>query len=230
MTRCDRIISDLNCNIIVQGDEFEYQINDQGEFVLDEHGDKVPLYAYVYILQLNKTNNQHVTQSFVKLHEDDIVLFSNKEDGYYTLCTIKLPLDSSQPYYYDSGFYKNDPATGQSEETTIGEIINLNPNFENSSEEVHLDISYDSYFSVCHLRKCFIKMCQEIFNSRATIRCETRFKDSLTYNRDLVWAALNVIQYLVDFEQYGEAQRILERISGCNGLCKESEGGDCGCL
>lgn len=225
MTRCDKIISDLNCNIIVQDEQFEYLLDDQGEYILDEHEHKIPTYVYVYVLQFNGVNKSS-TWSIIKEAEDDELVFSEKEDGYYTLCTIKVPRklngdDELPQYYFDGGRFWN---KNSESEVSIQELITVNPEFSG------LEIIYDNYFSVCHLRKCFIRMCQEIFNSRATIRCETKFKDSLTYNRDLVWAALNVIQYLVDFEQYGEAQRILERISGCNGLCKESKGRDCGCL
>lgn len=224
MTRCDKIISDLNCNIIVQDEQFEYEVDENQEFVLDEHGDKVPSYVYIYILQLNGISEK-ITQSFIKEHEDQQIIFNDKKDGYYTLCTIKISRDHSKPYYFHKGrYWKQNQDSEVATEVTLQEILNVNP------EVSEIEITYDSYFSVCNLRKCFIRMCQEIFNSRATIRCETKFKDSLTYNRDLVWAALNVIQYLVDFEQYGEAQRILERISGCNGLCKESKGRDCGCL
>jgi hypothetical protein len=51
----------------------------------------------------------------------------------------------------------------------------------------------------------------------------------LILKRDLVWAALNVIQYMIDFNQLAEAQRLLERINGCNGLCSSEDTGDKGC-
>ena len=51
----------------------------------------------------------------------------------------------------------------------------------------------------------------------------------LDYKRDLVWAALNVIQYMIDSNQLAEAQRLLERINGCNGLCSNEDTGDKGC-
>lgn len=230
---CDKIISDLNCNIIVNDkiEDYEY-IKDGDEFLLDDKGNKISKYVYIYILQLNKTNEEERQSWFsVRLfEEDEQIVFKNKEDGYYTLCTIKIPWvhdldDESEkpPYFYSKGrYYKTTPEKPK-ELDNLQELVEVNP------ETSGLEFTYDNYFSVCHLRKCFIKFCQDIFNSRATVRCEPKFKDSSKYNRDLVWAALTVIQYLVDFEQYQEAQRILERISGCNGLCKESKGGGCGC-
>jgi hypothetical protein len=41
----------------------------------------------------------------------------------------------------------------------------------------------------------------------------------LIYKRDLLWSALNVIKYMIEIDQYEEAERLLERIMGCNGLC-----------
>ena len=56
----------------------------------------------------------------------------------------------------------------------------------------------------------------------------------LSYKRDLLWAALSVIEYLVEMCQMEEAQRILKEIAGCNGLCPEaldntSNNSGCGC-
>jgi len=48
----------------------------------------------------------------------------------------------------------------------------------------------------------------------------------------MVWMAINVIKYLVEFNQFAEAQRLIERLSSCNGLCgsnKSSRKGGCGC-
>jgi len=34
---------------------------------------------------------------------------------------------------------------------------------------------------------------------------------------------------MIDFNQLAEAQRLLERINGCNGLCSGKDTGDKGC-
>jgi hypothetical protein len=48
-----------------------------------------------------------------------------------------------------------------------------------------------------------------------------------------VWMAINVISYLVEFKQLAEAQRVLERISSCNGVCNnnsyKTKTNGCGC-
>jgi len=55
---------------------------------------------------------------------------------------------------------------------------------------------------------------------------------SLIYKRDLLWSAMNVIKYLVEMDQLEEAQRLLEEITACNGLCSSSQPeftSNCGC-
>ena len=46
---------------------------------------------------------------------------------------------------------------------------------------------------------------------------------------------LNIIKYLIELEQYYEAQRYLEILENCGGICssfddnKKQKGGGCGC-
>ena len=51
------------------------------------------------------------------------------------------------------------------------------------------------------------------------------------YKRDLVWSALKVIKLLVEKDNFEEAERLLERITGCNGLCNDPcyTNKPCGC-
>ena len=110
-------------------------------------------------------------------------------------------------------------------EVPISEILEINNIAYSFFKEIK------NFFSVCYLRKCYIALCQKIFNQRAFDRCFNNKVDTqLIYRRDLVWAALNVIQYMVDSNQLAEAERLLERINGCNGLCTDIDTGeDCGC-
>ena len=127
-----------------------------------------------------------------------------------------------------------------SEEDLIQEILTI---IENQDTEACKDL-FESYiskiteqypiFSICHLRKCYKNICQSIFNSRIFDKCfKAKVNSDLIFRRDLVWATINVIQYLVDSEQFAEAQLVLERINECPGLCteqeKESGKKGCGC-
>lgn len=128
--------------------------------------------------------------------------------------------------YYSDGnkiYYTDGTVT---RDVSIQEILEVN------SDAYNFVKLTDNFFSVCYLRKCYVSLCQKIFKARAFDRCFNSKVDSqLTYKRDLVWAALNVIDYMIDSNQLTEAQRLLERINGCNGLCSKEETGEqvCGC-
>lgn len=142
-----------------------------------------------------------------------------------TQTILQAPLTNTNGSgYYSDGekiYYSNGSSTRQA---SIQEILEVNPSAYNFVKTL------DNFFSVCYLRKCYISLCQKIFKARGFNRCFIDKVDTqLTYKRDLVWAALNVIQYMIDSNQLAEAQRLLERINGCNGLCSKEETGDQGC-
>lgn len=174
-----------------------------------------PAFIYIYILQLNKYDGDTISQTFVKTSPEEEIVFTIGQDGYYTLCRLIVPLDESQPYYYKGGkFYKN------IQEVDLKELIQVNP------EVSKIGVTYYYYFQLCRLRKCYIAEAQKILNNTATIRCNVNKQD--TYKRDLLWSAINTISYLAEMEQFEEAERLLERIIGCNGLC-EADYKSCGC-
>ena len=77
----------------------------------------------------------------------------------------------------------------------------------------------------------FVYICQQIFDQAASLNCNKSNVDSeLIYKRDLIWSALNVIQYMAEMDQMCEAQRLLEEITACNGLCPQDQtSSGCGC-
>lgn len=196
---CDKITHDINCNIIVK-DEDNFDSN----------------YVYIYVLQLNKYNSKPITQVFVKTKESEKIIFDG-QDGYYTLAILKVPTNEQEPYYYkDSKLYNQ-----EGEEVSLTTILNLNPNIS------HILVNFYYYFQTCFLRKAFVKIASEIINNAQSVRCESKKNSSDTYKRDLLWSALNVIKYLVESGCYAEAERIIERISSCNGLYENNC--QCGC-
>lgn len=191
MNACTRIITDKNCNIVVLDNTF------------DEN------FIQVFILKFKDQ-----TETFIKSVKTQTIAFSNSQDGFYTLCKVTIPLDTSKPTYYKKGKYYSN-----GEETSLQDIIT------NSK----VDIEYNYFFSTCNLKKCFVKICQEIFNSKNTICSQKEIDHSLIYKRDLIWSAINVIQYMAEMDQMYEAQRLLEEITSCNGLCPSSQGDSNGC-
>ena len=196
-----------NGNIIII-DDFIYPINGMSE------EDCIS----IYIAQ--KNGEQSPTKIFSKVGKANQTFTISSEtlsDGYISFCHILLPTQeyyeshSNEFNYYWNG---NEPVNSNGETVTFQLLVEVNDNF----------------FYAYHLRKCYISLCQKIFKSRGFDRCFNGKLDSqLVYKRDLVWAALNVIQYMIDFNQLAEAQRLLERIGGCNGLCANEDTGDSGC-
>lgn len=93
------------------------------------------------------------------------------------------------------------------------------------------------HVSICGLRNCYLSLCKQIFKTRGFSTCWNKqsIDSDLIYRRDLAWMAINIITYMVEFGQLAEAERIIEQINGCNGLCKThdygsvSSGSGCGC-
>lgn len=201
---CNKIIHDENCNIIVQEDNYDDN------------------YVFVYVLQLNQTTGI-TNQIFIKTSEEEPVIFDIGLDGFYTLVTLKVPKDSQAEYYYNNNnFYCNGT------KIELQELIRL------SSTTSEIKVTYDYYFQTCNLKKCFIDICYQIFDTSSSICNNSKVDSNLIYKRDLIWSALNVIKYMSEMDQYEEAERLLERIVGCNGLCNNQCHGshnnsNCGC-
>lgn len=232
----DKIISDKDCNTIVVNEEFLYP------------------YVYVYILQLNKSDGTTKNQVIIREFAQQKIRFNIKQDGFYTLCKMKIKrndlskeqfpdfktfqdkynemtlteqsdFNSKGIIYYDNKkFYYKEPnkTLEQVRETTIQEMVQLEHSLEN------VDFTYYYYFQVCKLRACYAALAQKVLDERNGTRCGISVNKEDIYKRDLVWSALNTILYMAEQEQFKEAQRLLENIVGCNGLC-DDEYSNCGC-
>ena len=188
---CNSVITyDMDCNTVIHNINF------------DEN------YAYIYVLQLNKSK-EIITRVAVKETIDDEVVFDIGQDGFYTLITVKVPVDPEKEYYYRDGkvYHIN-------EEADLAMLLELNP------EVSGLIVEPMYYFQTCRLRKCYISLCQQIFDQVHSVDCNKENLDrNLIYKRDLLLSAINIIEFMAEKNQYVEAERILERIMDCNGLC-----------
>lgn len=193
-------------------------------------------YSYIYVVQLNKTE-ENLTLSKIRESANEKISFNFGEDGYYTIARIEvkkykdsLEEDSEgEPeesvadiqYYYDGEKFLDEE----------GNPVSLQDVIDGTTSQY---IEYSGFFSTCRLRKCFITLCKKILNEGVFSgdKCTTKADPQLSYQRDLVWSVYNTIQYLLDFGQYDEAQRLIERINVCPGIChgvEKENGGGCGC-
>ena len=196
------------------------------------------------MLILNKTEGQEIQTPRFNT-ENKVINIPVKFDGWFNVCRVVLPskewferelnketgsaIQSYDIVYYSDGKDLYKYIDGNSQEATIKEITIRN------TEGTTISRVSKNYVSICFLKKCYLSLCQQIFNSRGFSKCWNRsqIESDLVFRRDLVWTAINVIKYRVEFNQLAEAQRVIEQIGGCNGLCKsefrQTSNHGCGC-
>lgn len=196
------------------------------------------------MLILNKTEGQEI-QTPIFNTENKVINIPVKFDGWFNVCRVVLPskewferelnketgsaIQSYDIVYYSDGKGLYKYVDGSSQDATLKEII------IRGTEGTTISRVFKKYVSICFLKKCYLSLCQQIFNSRGFSKCWNRsqIESDLVFRRDLVWMAINVIKYRVEFNQLAEAQRVIEQIGGCNGLCKsefrQTSNHGCGC-
>ena len=179
-------------------------------------------------------------------HEDDVDIcnFHVDEDGYYVVNHYVLPTrewyneylenpDEELSEFISEGIYfiEDDKlmkvVQGEIQEAEVREL--LERNYEGTNI---LYCKIDIFFNG-NLQQCYINYCKKIFDSLLN-KCKTSGYDSDIYARDFIWMTLNIIDYLVGFKQFMEAERIIEQFKTCGGFCSSSKinnkpYSDCGC-
>lgn len=115
----------------------------------------------------------------------------------------------------------------QLQEVTVELIAEINTN------KTTISRGRNNTFSIWNLQKCYIQLCNLILQQKP-LKCVKHIDNDIIFNRDLAWMTINMIKYYLGFGQIYEAQRILEQVNYCNGICKESKykpkyQNNCGC-
>lgn len=252
-----KINTDRNCNIIIHNDVILDPIKQISLFVVQLNKAGVSTNLYTGLTNEDVVTLEPQSQGFISVCQmilpkmNSIEEYDPTENIYVRVSNYIKPTeiedlinnndttyDSEESNYgYDDQaiiggyFVVNDiiyykDINGDCREVSVQELLEVDDN------KIILYKEIKNFFSVCQLRKCYIALCQKIFNAKANSRCfDNKIDSQLIYRKNLVWSALNVIQYMVDSNQLAEAERLLERISGCNGLCANINisGEDCGC-
>lgn len=200
----------------------------------------------VDIIQHNKINDKVIKNILYNIHTDQIdTSLSINFDGWFTITHLILPskewfnkelnkpegssLNLYKEVYYTDGKSVYQYINQESKEVPIESLLAI----DHTGTTIFK--TTQDYISICFLRKCYINLCQEIFNNRGFSQCRDRnyVDPDLIYRRDLLLMSLNVIGYLTEKEQLNEVERLIELLRGCNGLCTESvimlRDNDCGC-
>lgn len=254
-----KICKSGTCGVVVSGlekDNDEY-LNEDGEVVVSTRE-----YAYSQTITLNvlsgirSSGDETIQSSDIVVHTIDCIDESEFEmsiDGLYAITHMIVPTNEWLQYVidrdptaltaYHSIYYYDIPSgafmkyTGSSsEEVTISYLMAVNATPPSSIVEKTTTLirGDKSTFCICYINDCFYKLCKELLISlTSTCRNKTDDIKSQIYNRDILWMGINVIKYLIELKQFYEAQRVLEDITQCNGLCKSQTkiigGSGCGC-
>ena len=160
-------------------------------------------------------------------------------DGKYTVYYILIPTAKyarSIPdvaknvytnfYYTDGEYIYNKTGTKEDIDILVQNVISGTTISRDSKEVV----------SIGNMYECYINLCKQIFNNRMFTSCfaKSNIDSELIYKRDIVWMAINVINYLVEKDELEEAARYIQIIQGCNGICsnnsiKNDRYEGCGC-
>lgn len=188
------------------------------------------------VLVLNESDGQKMQSPIFTNGAYKSVKIPIRFDGWFSIHHIVIPSkewflrelekhSGSAIESYDIVYYSD----GQSlfkyirtKENPIEESAKLEELILDVTDGTTISNTYKDYISICFLKRCYLSLCQQIFNSRGFSKCQNKagIDDDLIFRRDLVWMAINVINYRAEFNQLAEAQRIIEQIGGCNGLCK----------
>lgn len=242
-----KIFSNNSCKLVVE-DKTEY-LKETFSGVL-EGKFKYSDTASVIILQHNKAKETVTKAVQYEDHTAKYFEIPIDFDGWFSVDYIVLPtrkwfeiekaktegsaLNLYKVVYFIDGENIYKYLNGKETQVPIDEVLLVNP-----VDMPVFKVTKD-YISICFLWKCYINLCQQIFNSRGFSSCwnKNTIDSELVYKRDLVWMAINVIKYLTKLHSecnptLSEVERIIELISGCNGLCTSSsttqKTSGCGC-
>lgn len=209
------------------------------------------------LIRYNKSQSSTYSNTLITQHDTkDAIKLPVQKDGWISIVHIILPtkqwfekqrqllgkgtlLTSYDSIFFSDGnkVYKYNPIDNKEpEEFSINCLVDFNLNSGNYSVyRCEVD-----YISISYLRKCYAELCKQIFNQRGFSPCwnKNNIDSELVFKRDLVWMAINIIQYLIDIHSednptLGEIERIIENLQGCNGLCSSTnintKLNDCGC-
>lgn len=231
----------MTLNIELNIDNNQITIVDLSTSYLEESDETTPLNHFrkseteaLVFASINKTTDEEevITHTFGNTLSVD-------KDGWLKVYYLVLPTKewllralqkSNTIGIYDIVYYisKNKVYWYQPSSKEFGEVSKLNeildiaqlPNVKTS-----ISIINKNYVSICNLQKCYINLCQQIFESRGLTQCwnKNNIDSELIYKRDLVWMAINVIKYMVECNQLYEAERIIELLHSCNGVCSDKK-------
>ena len=257
MTPLFKICNSSKCNLQI------VDINQDSDAYVPENIDEKYMNAYyeqnkfkysqtatINIIQKNTIDKEEIVQTIITNHNGylDEAYYQIQQDGFYTIYHIILPtidwlkveikkdnsfvrsIKNYSIYVCDCDRiyeYVND---------TLKEISSEILSQVNSVNTTISILKQDSFF-ICNLFACYISLCNQLF--KTLYKCDTcketdNSKTLIRYKRDFIWSTINVLKYYIQSENFLEAQRVLENVEYCGGICNDRESNNgqksgCGC-
>lgn len=125
----------------------------------------------------------------------------------------------------------------------LDEIQNRGIDSENYIYGTNIKVISEDYFSYCNLYKCFINKATQLLDSykgcskngtgicSSNLKCKSNIDQYSIQIRDYIWMVLNAIKYAIECKDYLTANRLLNCINTCSGICNNGTAtkSDCGC-
>ena len=180
-----------------------------------------------HILVIEQKDSLFVTYSKVREFEVPLEI-----EGLFTVHYLVIPnkFTSGSPtgYYWDDDHPVYVDALGNEKRIELKTLLTINV------ESTNIERFSKDFLSICGLKNCYIKICKELMNKSCPENCSGTQYSELSYKKDLLWMAINILEYLIEFDRIDEANQLLKQVYyGCNGLCKQTTlrlgDYDCGC-
>lgn len=245
-----KICNDDNNSIIITDltqDSSEYVSEDiqNPEAYYEKNKFKYSETCTVNIIQQNTVESEQIIDTVFTDHISylDEIHYKLNKDGFYTIHHFILP----SLEWFEKEIQKEHSILEKNIDIYIcdceniyhyckGELVKVDPEViveVNTNNTTISKISIDQ-FSIYYLYNCYINLCKQIFQN-TYYKCfdNSNLKD-INFKRDFIWMAINVIKYYVGLNQLLEAQRLLEEINYCGGICNErvsikQQRSRCGC-
>lgn len=210
--------------------EFGQYLSDDVEIMVSHDAIKYKHTATLNCITRVRTDSISLVDVLLEEHVDDkldAAFFRVDKDGYYVIDHIIIPtfdwLKEAPKECFDEydTIYVTDKekiykiVEGELVECAIKEIM------ERNIEGTTLMKCKIDVFFTGHTQECYINYAKKVFDSAN--HCAPSDRDYNTYARDFIWMTLNIIDYLIGFKQYLEAQRLLEKFNSCNGFCNDQQ-------
>lgn len=193
-----------NCELIVEdltkyNEDLSYENSVVYNYVIYNKSNKETDGPYIFKRTLN--------QNKYYFNKVEPIILPLYYDGWITIVHIVLPKGEREGYYFENdSVYFNGSVISDSELLTQA-LINNSP----------LNVVNVDFINYCFLERCYIDLCKKLIEG---YDCDGCNPSQIETKLIMLKILLRAIKIMVEFEQFEQAQELIEAIMRCNGLCE----------